>query len=176
MCPECLKRRHRFAACVAGGLYEGLLAELIHGLKYRGKAHLAVEMARLIAAEAAGRRQVRLVDALVYVPMTRRAERERGYNHAALVAGELAALWRVPVCHALVKTRETGSQVGLPGAERRRNVRGAFAPARGVDLGGARVGLVDDVMTTGATADECAKALAAAGAAAVVVLVAARDQ
>jgi len=175
VCPDCARRRHAFSACVAGGLYEGRLARLVHALKYRGKTHLAGDLAGLIADAAAGRGEARLVDGLAYVPMTHRAERERGYNQAALIADALAGRWRVPVYGALARIREGAPQVGLPAAERRRNVSKAFGPVRGADLSGACIGLVDDVMTTGATADECAKALTAAGAAKVVVLVAARD-
>jgi ComF family protein len=92
--------------------------------------------------------------------------RERGYNQSALLADALARRWRIPVWpHAVQRVKATGTQTRLTPGERRRNVCGAFraAPAE-CSFRGAHLVLVDDVITTGATLNECATALYGAGA------------
>jgi ComF family protein len=103
----------------------------------------------------------------------RARERERGYNQARLLAERVAEGWRVPLrARWLVRLRDTPAQSALTAAERRANVRHAFGASPAVR--GAHVVLVDDVLTTGATAAECSRVLRAAGAAAVGVLTVAR--
>ena len=107
------------------------------------------------------------------VPLARGRERERGFNQAALVAERLALALGVPLrARWLVRARATRPQTDLGAAERRANVRGAFAADTSV--AGRHVVVVDDVLTTGATAAECARTLRAAGAARVGVLAVAR--
>ena len=123
-------------------------------------------MAALIA------RRVGRVDAdvMTFVPASRSSLAERGFNTACELTRALAPMMRVPAVNLLHKTRETSDQAALGRAERRRNLAGAFR-ARPVS---GRVALVDDVMTTGATADGCARALRAAGARDVIVVTFAR--
>ena len=106
----------------------------------------------------------------VPVPLHWRRARARGFNQAA----ELAAALGVPVVRALERTRATSSQTGLPAGRRHANVRGAFALRRGIDVRGLSVVLVDDVATTGATLEACARVLLAAGAREVMAITAAR--
>ena len=105
------------------------------------------------------------------VPLHRSRRRHRGFNQA----DDLARHVGLPVCRALTRVRATETQTGLPAARRNRNVRDAFAvtPAAGA-LDGATVVLIDDVSTTGATLDACARALKDAGVAEVRALTAAR--
>jgi ComF family protein len=147
-------------AASAVWLEDGPARNLVHALKYGGWRVAAPVMAErmLVAAGAT----LRALDVLVPVPLGRTRERERGHNQAALLAAALGRAAGLPVAAALRRRRETRSQTRLPPAERRRNVQGAFA-ATGPGLGGLRVALVDDVLTTGATLGAAATALAALG-------------
>ena len=107
---------------------------------------------------------------VVPVPLHRRRRRARGFNQAADLAQHLG----LPVVEALRRRRATQSQTDLPAAKRHANVRGAFAIRRGVDVAGLRIVLVDDVSTTGATLESCARVLREAGALDVSALTAAR--
>ena len=110
------------------------------------------------------------VDALVAVPPVRDRQLLRGADPPAELAAELARWWDLPVVPLVRRTRSVRPQRGLDATARRRNVRGAFAARAGP----ARIALVDDVYTTGATVDECARALRAAGAQEVHVVTLAR--
>jgi ComF family protein len=109
-------------------------------------------------------------DVLVPVPLHPRRQRARGFNQAQELAGSLA----LPVLPILKRTRYTPSQTDLPAARRHANVRGAFRLRRRADIRGLRVVLVDDVCTTGATLEACARVLRDAGAADVSAITAAR--
>lgn len=149
---------------------------LVHALKYEGWRELAGEMAgpmdRALALPPA-RHEGRIV---VPVPTTRARLEKRGYNQAELLARALAGRLQLPLVRALHRIRGGATQVALPPSERRANVKGAFAldgPSAG-RLQGAHVVLVDDVLTTGATASSAAVELAGGGASEVTVLAFAR--
>lgn len=112
-------------------------------------------------------------DAVAPVPLDPRRRRDRGYNQAEDLARALAEHWRLALALDLRRTRTTRPQVGLDRAARRANVAGAFEWT-GDSLGGVKVLLIDDVMTTGATAEACAVALKEAGASYVGVVTVAR--
>ena len=138
----------------------------VHALKYRADRSL-VDFLVDLAFPHFGLADWNF-DRLIPVPLGRRREAKRGYNQAALLAESISRKTRIPVeADCLIRSRETQSQVGLPSAERMKNVAGAFAaavrPARSVLL-------VDDVCTTGATLQSCAAALRAAGAESVSAL------
>jgi len=144
---------------------------LVHALKYQDRLEVAGLLGRLMAR--AGKRLLEQADLIVPVPLYRGRLWARRYNQSALLAAEIGALTGVPVItDALRRTRPTRAQVGLNIRERRRNVRDAFALDGGRELPvmGKRVVLVDDVITTGATAEACAEALLDAGASEVDVL------
>lgn len=108
------------------------------------------------------------MDAIVSVPMHPANLKQRGYDQARLIAQEASKLLNVPLFPAiLVRTKLTLPQTALMGAERRRNLSGAFEVKRYFAVAGKRIMLVDDVMTTGATLNECSKALFRSGAASV---------
>jgi ComF family protein len=148
---------------------------LVYALKYQGWRELAPAMARRM-------KKIRLADEagggdakLVPVPTTRRRQRQRGYNQAALIARSFGEQTGLEVVEALARGAGGGSQVSLRPSQRRSNVRGAFAPtAAARAVAGRHVLLVDDVLTTGATACEAAEALERAGAAGVSVVTFAR--
>jgi ComF family protein len=158
---------------VAAVRYAGAAESIAHALKYRGWTHLA-DLCAAAMVDALGDRAAGL-GVLVPVPLHPARLAERGFNQAELLAAPCAARWRLPVLgRALVRTRPTPPQTDLDAAARRANVRNAFAVPRPAEVQGRRLLLVDDVLTTGATADAAAQALRAAGAAAVGVLALAR--
>jgi ComF family protein len=160
---------------VSLGPYEGGLRTVIHELKYRGKRRVAVRLAEALLAAPGAQELLRGSDVLVPVPLHPRRRRERGFNQAEVLAQELARRVGRPCAPAaLVRRKDTASQAGLSAAARRRNVAGAFAVRRHTQVAGRVVTLVDDVLTTGATAHACARALLAAGVSEVRLLAVAR--
>jgi ComF family protein len=170
-CTLCRLGLTGFDAVYSYGSYEGSLKKLIHLFKYDKIHPLAATLGRLLARILP--REERF-DCVVPMPLHWRRRWERGFNQAELLAGEIARRWNVPVRRAVRRVKATAPQAGLTNAKRRANVRGAFVLRRGVRLEGARVLLVDDVFTTGATASACARALKRAGAAHVTLLAVAR--
>ena len=145
----------------------GEAAAIVHALKYDGWRAVADGMGRRMARLAWPDDVVRERTAVVPVPLARARERERGYNQSGLLAAAVGAAWRVPVWgDVLCRARATASQTRLTPGERLRNVAGAFhaPPAARDRLRGAHLVLVDDVVTTAATLNACAAALAAGGA------------
>jgi len=153
-------------ACFA---YEEPVRGMILRMKYEEEPALAQPLAQELAQKYDASGLAGQFDVLIPVPMTPKALKKRGYNQCALMAGALAVHAGLP-CEeaALRKTRHTERQMALDRAGRLQNVRDAFTAEAGV--AGKRILLVDDVFTTGSTANECAKSLQAAGAAACGVL------
>jgi ComF family protein len=151
--------------------FDGVVRDLIHRLKY-GDRHDALRLfARWL--RDAGHELLQDCDLIVPVPLNRWRLLRRRFNQAALLAAELEKLTGIasdPL--ALTRLKRTPSQVGLTNDQRRRNMAGAFAviPGRAQALEGSHVLLVDDVITTGATIEACARALKRAGAARVDAL------
>ena len=166
-CPHCRARPPGFAFATAPYLHGGALAEAIHRLKYENREDVAAALGVLFEACAAPKS-----DVLVPIPLHPRRLRQRGYDQAKLLADALGKRFRIPVSLLLRRVRDTGQQVGRDRACRERGVRGAFAAAG--DVTGARICLVDDVLTTGATASAAGFALLRAGAARVEVRTLAR--
>jgi ComF family protein len=174
-CGACRSRPPEYAYARAAAPFGEVLREALHAFKFAGKRAVALPLGDLLAEAGAAWPPARGADLLVPVPLHRDRQRQRGFNQAALLTERLGRLWGVAVApHALERTAPTLAQTGLGGEERRRNVRGAFAVPRPATVRGRRVLLVDDVLTTGATADACAGALRRAGAAEVGVLTVAR--
>lgn len=176
-CRRCRPGALAFTRAVAAAVYrEGPAADLVKALKFAGLRRLAAPLAAGLAPVV--RKKLlcsEKIDFVTAVPIHPLREERRGYNQAELLGRELARLLGLPFRGGLaLRTRNTPEQARLPLAERRKNLEGAFAPAAGVSLDGARALLVDDVMTTGATAGGCARALRDAGAARVFVAVFAR--
>ena len=175
LCGACRDRRPRFAYARAALRYGDLAREAIHAFKFGGRRTLADPLGDLLAGLGLSALPGAAPDVLVPVPLHPRRARERGYNQALLLARRLERAWGVPVAaDALRRAVVTQPQADLDAAARRRNVRNAFVVHRPELVAGRHVVLVDDVLTTGATAGECAKSLARAGAATVGVLTVAR--
>lgn len=166
VCGRCLSQSPHYDATRAALAYEFPADALVHSLKFRGELALAP----LLAALLVDRTRADHVDHVVPVPLSARRLRERGYNQSAEIARHLRKeRLDLALCE---RTRDGRPQIELPYDERQSNVRGAFRCTRA--LVGARIAVVDDVMTTGATLNELARALKAAGAVHVVNWVVAR--
>lgn len=173
-CQDCRAAPRYFRRARAFGRYEGALREAILRLKYRGEYSLAPPLGRLLAEVA--RVEFPGASVIVPVPLHPRRYRERGYNQAELLAVVLARELGLPLAPAALARREaTSVQAQLDPAGRRRNVHNAFSPGDTALCCGAVILLVDDVLTTGATASECARALLTGGARAVDVAALARS-
>ena len=170
-CRACVTAAPAFDWARAGGLYAGPLRDAVQRLKFARKPALARPLAALALEQWAG--WLPPVDAVIPVPLARARERARGFNQAALLAERVAhALGARLEARWLARARDTAPQVDLDVVERRVNVRDAFVASSTV--AGLDLVLVDDVLTTGATASECARVLRAAGARRVGVLTVAR--
>jgi len=154
-------------AGISGGRYEGALRDVIHAFKYEGRRSLAAPLAAL--THGAGRPLLEDCDCVVPVPLHPWRRLRRGFNQARDLAERLDR----PVADALWRIRATPSQMALHADARRTNLRGAFmmspccgrgAPLYVAPIRDRVVVLVDDVRTTGATLDECAKVLLRGGA------------
>lgn len=160
VCGRCLSHAPHYDATRAALAYDFPADALVHSLKFRGELALAPLLASLLLH----RTRDDHVDHVVPVPLSPQRLRERGYNQSVEIARHLRkGLLDVALCE---RTRDVRPQIELPYDERQSNVRGAFRCTR--SLVGARIAVVDDVMTTGATLNELARTLKAAGAVHVV--------
>lgn len=175
-CRDCHRVRPRFAAAVAAGAYRGGLRRLVTGLKYARRREHAWPLAALVHGAWREAAVVLPGDAvLVPMPSTRAARRQRGFDPPELLADELGPLLRRPVARGVLERVGTPPpQASLPLTDRLVAPRGTVRAARPAAVEGRVVLLVDDVLTTGATASEASRVLRDAGAAAVFVLAAAR--
>lgn len=173
LCDACLAQRPAFDRARAPLVYDEASRALILRFKHGDALHLSRLFAPLLAG--AGAALLARADALVPVPLSRRRLWKRRYNQSAELARQLSQQTSIPsLLHMLRRVRATPSQGGLTQAERRKNVKGAFAVADPAQIAGKTIVLIDDVMTSGATVNEAAKTLKDAGAARVDVLAIAR--
>jgi ComF family protein len=164
LCGSCLNRPPHFDATLALWRYEFPCDGLVQALKYRARLALAGFFARSLAT-----RPMPEVDLIVPMPLHRARLAERGFNQALEIARHLG---RPIAPRGVLRVKDTLPQTELPYEERAKNVRGAFLCR--LDLSGASVAVLDDVMTTGATLNELARVLKRAGATRVENLVIAR--
>jgi ComF family protein len=151
--------------------FDGVMRTLVHDLKFRDRHDAARLFGRWLVEAGAG--LLESADLIVPVPLTRGRLLSRRFNQSAILAREVSRLTGIEADPlALVRTRRTAPQVGLTRQQRRENVAGAFAVGNGRQprISGANIVLIDDVVTTGATAGACARTLRKAGAARVDVL------
>jgi competence protein ComFC len=170
-CALCRLGVRGFDAAYSFGFYEDELRQLIHLFKYARVRTLSKPLGRLLALALP---RDSAFDAIVPMPLHWRKRWQRGFNQAALLAREISRRTHIPVHNALWRARNTAAQAGLTNAKRRKNVSGAFRAKKSAALGNKSILLIDDVMTTGATAAACARALKMAGAAQVTLLTLAR--
>lgn len=176
LCGRCLVASRQYDSARAYGIYSGTLLVLVHQLKYRGQAGLGAPLGRLLYAAFCRWFSHVAPDLIVPVPLHPRRFRQRGFNQAYQLVRGWPSVGRPEIARELlVRRRSTPPQTGLGRRDRRKNIRGAFEVEAGKRISGKRILLVDDVMTTGATLNECARVLRVAGAARVDCLTLARS-
>jgi ComF family protein len=170
LCPACRRAAPAFATSAIPFAYEAPIDRLVKALKFRGDLTAARELAAWFVAEL---REDRRPECLLPVPLHKRRLIERGYNQAVEIGAHLSRELRIPLDVQLCRRiRHTVPQTDLKTSERRRNVRGAFAVVRTPRY--RHVAIVDDVVTTGSTVGELARALRRAGVSLVEVWAIAR--
>jgi ComF family protein len=176
-CGECARQASAFQHCVTGTDYAAPWERLIAGFKFHQKTELAAAFCELMLRSVSAADDASRPALLLPVPLSRERLRERGYNQAWELARRLARRLGIAArADVLQRSRDTPHQIGMSRVERAHNLRDAFwiEPAQRARLRDAHVVLVDDVLTTGATAHAAALTLTRAGAARVDVWVAAR--
>ena len=182
-CGGCLEKPGHFQSARAAGVYDLTLKAAIHALKYRGKTGLAKPLGQLLFGVFLRQLKKGRVQTIVPVPLHREKMRQRGFNQAFLLIRQWEKLSAsVPGAGArfrldrqsLIRTRQTAPQAELNRKERQANIRGAFNLVKRAAIADKQILLVDDVYTTGATVDECARVLLNGGAKRVDVLTLAR--
>ena len=175
LCGDCIRRPKPYRRARAAAVYAPGLVELVHCLKYGGRTKLAVPLGELLLCAFGRYWPCAGIDLIQPVPLHLTRLRQRGFNQAHLL---IQAWKKVPkldiVTDLLVRVRRTVSQTGLGRAERRRNIRRAFRVKKPHRVRGKRILLIDDILTTGATVEECARELLRSGAGQVDVLTLAR--
>jgi ComF family protein len=171
LCRICRAGATEFEAAYCYGAYEGKLRDLIHLFKYQGIRPLEKPLGRWMARAVP--RELK-ADAVVPVPMHWFKRLQRGFNQSELLARAVSRHTGLPLLAALRRTKRTPPQASLRRSERRRNMTTAFSTSAEAPVSGLRLLLIDDVMTTGATVNACARTLKRAGAAHVSVLTLAR--
>lgn len=174
-CGVCLLHRPHFDTARAHFLYEGPIRDLIHSFKYSRNTHLRYPLALLTLEGLGNFLYDQRPHIIIPVPLHPSRLRQRGFNQAVLLGSTLSRRLSLPMLlDTLARIRQTEPQIELSAAERRLNVKGAFAVKKPERIAGKRILLLDDVMTTGSTMDECAKELKKAGAEMVIAATIAR--
>ena len=174
-CGACLANPPLFDTARAPFLYEGSIRDLIHSFKYSQKTHLRNPLALLTIEGMGVFLTEKKPNLIIPVPLHRSRLRQRGFNQAVLLGRIVSQHLSLPMrTDVLVRTRPTEPQIDLSATERRVNVKGAFAIYKPEQIACKRILLLDDVMTTGSTMNECAKVLKNAGAESVMAVTIAR--
>jgi ComF family protein len=167
-CGDCYAEKPFYSTVRTYALFTGAMKEAIHLFKFSGVRRLARPLAELFKEI-----DIPEADLIVPVPLTKKRLTERGFNQSLLLAKALSDFTKVPLSYdTLLKVKETPHQTTLSATERIKSLRNAFRADDSAE--GKKIAVVDDVMTTGATLNECARALVKAGARDVFGIVAAR--
>ncbi|MFA5144584.1 MAG: ComF family protein [Candidatus Omnitrophota bacterium] len=172
ICPRCVKKKLHFDRAFSPCVYTGVTKELIHEFKYKNKDYLGSPLSGLMAEFI---REYNLpmdcLDFIVPIPLHKTKLREREFNQAEVLSKYIAKEFRKDLLvGALLRHRPTKTQTGLETNERFLNVKGSFSVKKPGDVKGKNLLIVDDVLTTGATSSEAARALKDAGANIVFIL------
>ncbi|MDD5496057.1 MAG: ComF family protein [Candidatus Omnitrophica bacterium] len=174
-CRQCENIAFHFKSAHAACLYEGTIKDLLHAFKYKSNLSFADILSKLMIDFVKDNREtLRGLDMITSVPLGRRRLNSRGFNQSKLLADRLSEEFSIPYVELLNKRRHTGYQSELPKLRRLSNLSNAFEALDASAAKDKRVLLIDDVMTTGATLNECSRTLLASGAREVRCLVLAR--
>jgi ComF family protein len=176
LCRSCKEKKHYFKKVRSAGIYDGVLKECIHLFKYDKKTYLARPLGKLLIRLIHDEQDLSKAELLVPVPLDKRRYRERGFNQAQLLAAIVSKEIGIPISGSLHRTGNAPSQTQLSPQERLKNVKGLFKIVYNDGVINKSVLLIDDVFTTGATVDECARTLVNAGAQEVNILTVARSE
>ena len=175
LCGNCLESKPYFSLARAVAIYETLILDAIHQFKYGRNISTGSALASFMAEFCFPNFDFTDYSLILPVPLHIRRLRERGFNQALILAKAIEKKYQIPVNFSLLKRRKfTLTQTGLDKKEREKNIRGAFAVTGNAKIEGKNIILIDDVYTTGATINQCAKTLIKAGANKVAVLTLAR--
>ena len=175
LCGNCLERKPYFSLARAVASYETLILDTIHQFKYGRNISTGTALASFMAEFCFPDFDFTDYSLILPVPLHIRRLRERGFNQALILAKAIGKKYSIPVNFSLLKRRKfTLTQTGLDKKEREKNIRDAFAINDTDETKGKNIILIDDVYTTGATINQCAKTLIKAGAGKVAVLTLAR--
>ncbi len=175
LCGNCLEQRPFFSIARAVAAYEKVILEAIHKFKYGRDLSIGSILASFMADFQFPDFDYRNYSLIIPVPLHIKKLRQRGFNQSVILARALKKKWQIPLNYFLLKrSKFTLTQTGLHKKEREKNIKGAFEVTSAKDVKDKNIILVDDVYTTGATLNECAKTLRKAGAKDVAVLTLAR--
>lgn len=175
LCGDCLENKKYFSYARAVFCYETFILNAIHQFKYKRNISIGETLASFMADFSFPDIDFADYSLIIPVPLHIKRLRERGFNQSLILANALEKKRRIPVNFSLLKRRQfTLTQAGSNRKERQQNIRGAFEVRDEKMAAGKNIILIDDVYTTGATINECAKTLVKAGAGKVAVLTLAR--
>ncbi|MCP4368379.1 MAG: ComF family protein [Deltaproteobacteria bacterium] len=183
LCEDCIRKPKNYEIARAPGIYDRTLKKAIHCFKYGGKIQMARPFGMILFAAFIRFWDIKNIDLIIPVPLHLRRLRDRGFNQAVLLVKnwkQLAVKLSIDISdisverNVLVRSRWTEPQTGLGRKKRMKNIKNAFKVSDRSGIAGKKILLVDDVFTTGATANECAKTLISNGAKRVDVLTLAR--
>ena len=175
LCGNCLENKTYFSCARAVVSYETIILHAIHQFKYGSNISVGALLASFMADFSFPDVDFTDYSLIIPVPLHIKRLRERGFNQSLVLARALAKKWQIPIDFSLLKRHKfTETQTGLHKAERNKNIKGAFEVSDKKKIDGKNIILIDDVYTTGATINECAKTLIKAGAQKVAVLTLAR--
>lgn len=164
-CPQCTGYKYYFSRGYTSSLYDGLIRECIHGLKYNSHTYLGYTLAEIMLDFALKNIQLQCVDLIMPVPLHWKKYRDRGFNQSLILSRTLSKRTGIPLVNkGLVRVKSIPSQVKLSRKDRIHNLKGAFKVKEKECFADKNILLVDDVFTTGATMNECAKTLIESGA------------
>ena len=175
LCGNCMENKTYFSCARAVVSYETIILHAIHQFKYGNNISVGALLASFMADFSFPDVDFTDYSLIIPVPLHIKRLRQRGFNQSLILAQALAKKWQIPVNFSLLKRHKfTLTQTGLNKTERKQNIKGVFEVSNKKKIAGKNVILVDDVYTTGATINECAKTLIKAGAQKVTVLTLAR--